>query len=446
MMSAQGWTRRHFIQAGLLLTPAVARAARWQNWSGRLQAQSLGAIGYPRDEQELLQWLRSSNAPLRVVGGGHSFSPLVPTTGRLLSLEAMNGLIDIDQARLRAEFWAGTRIAAASPLLAQHGQGFFNEADINMQSLAGAISTATHGSGRRLQCLSAYVRQVRLITAQGEIIDCSAEHEPDVFAAAQVSLGALGIITRITLQNRAAYRLHERLRVLPIAQVLDIVEREKDQHEHIEFFAFPFGDRAMLKTMDSTLAASTPLQDEDDNTLLDLAANTARVLPWSNPWLQRLIGLLVADSDRVGPSYAIYPSARSVRFNEMEYSLPAEHGRAAIEAIMQLMRKEKLDVFFPLEYRFVAADDAWLSPFYQRSCVSISVHQYYRQRPHPIFSRIEPILQSYGGRPHWGKMNSWNAAAIASHYPRYPDWLQVRQRLDPQGRMLNGYMHHLLGV
>ncbi len=448
-------SRRQFVTQSTLLAFASALAHRtalatpdsapgWSNWSGG-QSCSNRALFYPQTEAELLSILKSSTGTLRAVGGGHSFSPLVPTRGTLISLEAMNGLISHDAHRLQATFHAGSRLAQVSSTLWNIGQGLFNEADINVQSLAGALSTATHGTGRQLQCLSAYITALKLITAEGEVLHCSRAEHPEVFQAARVSLGALGILTEVTLQNRPSYTLQEQVRVMSVTEAMRYVDQHKDDFSHIEFMAFPFGNRAMVKTLVETKAPETPVTTPwiDENTLLDFAANTVRQHPWSNPGLQHLLGMFVSDSSRVGPSWKIYPSTRAVRFNEMEYQVPATVGMQACEEVMAAMRQHRLDVFFPLEFRYVAADDAWLSPFHERDSVSISVHQYYRQDYHPIFAVIEPILRRYGGRPHWGKLNTLNGRDFQDIYPHWEDFRRIQRQVDPHGRMLNRYLRQI---
>ena len=445
-------SRRQFVTQSALLAFCSTLAHRtalatpdsapgWSNWSGG-QSCSNQALLYPQTEAELVSILKSTQGTVRAVGGGHSFSPLVPTRGTLISLEAMNGLISHDPKRLQATFHAGSRIAQVSSELSNIDQGLFNEADINVQSLAGALSTATHGTGRQLQCLSAYITAMKLITAEGDVLHCSRSEHAEVFQAARVSLGALGIVTEVTLQNRRSYALKEQVRVMPISEAMHYVDQNKDRFSHIEFMAFPFGDRAMVKTLAETQAPETPVTTPwiDENTLLEFAANTARKHPWSNSGLQHLLGMFVSDSTRVGPSWKIYPSTRAIRFNEMEYQLPAAVGMQACEEVMAAMRQHRLDVFFPLEFRYVAADDAWLSPFHDRDSVSISVHQYYRQDYHPIFAVIEPILRRHGGRPHWGKLNTLTGKDFQEIYPHWADFKRIQRQIDPHSRMLNRYL------
>jgi FAD-linked oxidoreductase len=413
----------------------------WQNWSGGQKAQP-AHIFYPENEQVLTEYIRKTQGAIRVVGGGHSFSPLVPTNGTLISLEEIAGLVNHDAAALTATFHAGTHIYAMGPALRAIGQGLANEGDINLQSLAGVVSTATHGTGRQLQCYSAMTTALRVVLADGSTVQCSAEKEPELFAAARVALGGIGVLSQITLQNRAAYRLREEINVQPINEVLTTIHNERDQHRHIEFFAFPYGKKAIIKRLNLTEEESTPPLKPliDENALLEFAADTARKYPKANPWIQKLIGVFVSNTVRVGNSSDIFPAPRTVAFNEMEYSLPADRGIECFQEILATMQKANINVFFPIEFRYVAADDCWLSPFYERASVAISVHQYYKQDYHEFFKLVEPIFWKYQGRPHWGKLHTLTAPKLRELYPRFDDFLKVRQQVDPQGRFLNDHL------
>lgn len=427
-----------------MLAPRMARAAEWQNWSGGQHA-SPAKILYPANETELVAAVREASGSIRAFGGGHSFSPVVPTTGTLISLEAMNGLATHDAAALTATFWAGTRIAMTGPLLKAVGQGLLNEADINTQSLGGAVSTSTHGTGRQLQSFSGTVKGLQLVLADGSLVSCSAEQDADLFQAARVAVGSIGIMSRITVQNREAYRLRENVTIMPMAEALSTIDRDKDKHRHIELWAFPFGGKAIFKRQDITTDAPTKPEKPfiDENAILGFAADTTRKMPWTNSMFQHLLGAFVADSERVGDSFEIFPSLRTVQFNEMEYSVPAEHGLACLQEVMDVLKKKDVNVFFPIEFRYVAADDCWLSPFYQRATAAISVHQYYKQDYREVFDLVEPVFWKYQGRPHWGKLHRLEARQLRTLYPRFEDFLRVRQRVDASGRFLNDHARKL---
>lgn len=425
-----------------LLLPRRAQAADWQNWSGGQKAHPANFL-FPDSEEALAKAIREATGEIRAVGGSHSFSPVAVTNGTLISLEALNGLVSHDTKACTATFRAGTRVAATGPALKAVNQGLLNEADINLQSLGGAISTSTHGTGRQLRSYSGNTTALRLVLADGSIASCSAEKDRELFDAARVAVGSLGILSEITLQNRPAYRLREQVNVMDISAAMQAIEQERDRHRHMEFFAFPFGGKAIVKRMDITNEVPTPVAEEDDNEALEFAADTARKHPWANAWAQRLVGMFVKDSLRVGDSFAVFPSPRTVAFNEMEYSVPAERGLECFHEVVDNMRRTGINVFFPIEFRYIAADDCWLSPFYQRASASISVHQYYKQDYHEFFNLVEPIFWKYGGRPHWGKLHTLTAKQLRALYPRFEDFQKLRARLDPQGRFLNAHARQL---
>lgn len=451
-------SRRRFLQhaglaagataLGLPATTAWATgSAAWSNWSGNQQARP-AAILYPGSEAELVRAVRSARGNIRAFGGGHSFSGVVPTDGTLISLEQMTGLVGHDPANLTATLTGGTRIAVAGELLHAIGQSLQNEPDINMQSLAGAISTATHGTGTRLGCLSAYVTQLKLVLADGSVVTCSKDKDGELFDAARVSMGSLGIISEITFRNMASYKLRDDTRVMSLGEARAYLEARKDIDRHIEFLAFPFGDKAIVKQMNITTEPDTPVQEEliDQNDAVRLAADLVKAAPFTKGMVQRLVGAFVSEGARVGPAHRIFPNVRAVPFNEMEYTVPADQGLACIEEVFATLRKHDVPVFFPLEFRYVAADDTWLSPFSGRAGASISVHQYARQDYQEVFRLVEPVLRRYAGRPHWGKLHTLGPKDLHALYPRFADWLKVRARVDPQGRFLNPYMRTLLGI
>lgn len=438
-------SRRDFLLglAAIGLLPITARAAPWSNWSGNQQANPSQWI-YATDEDAVVAAVRS-NSRLRVVGGSHSFSALVPTDGALLSLDGLSGLIEHDGGRHQATLWAGTRLMQAGEALAGVGQSLMNEPDINLQSLGGTISTAVHGTGRTLHCLSAYVRGLRLVTARGDVLDCSAEQHPELFEAARVGLGSLGVITRITLQNAPLYRVRETVEVLDLEEALAAVDAAKDQHRHIEFLAFLDAEEAIVKRHDIVDEPEHFPSQEDDNPALDLAADTARRWPWLNRWLQELVGVLVEPQTRVGEGWKVFASPRTIPFNEMEYQVPAEVGLQCFNEIRAAIRQSGIQVFFPIEFRYVKGDDLWLSPFHGRDSVSISVHQYHKQDYRPLFALVEPIFQRYAGRPHWGKLHTLTAADLAPLYPRWDDFQRVRREADPEGKFMNAHVRTLFG-
>jgi FAD-linked oxidoreductase len=419
--------------------------AVWRNWSGSASCDP-AHWARPADEGELAAILRDAGEA-RVVGAGHSFSPLVPTAGTLVSLEQMSGLLGHDRAGCRATVLAGTRIAALGPLLHEVGQALPNQGDIDRQAIAGAVATGTHGTGIGLQSLAAQVRSLRLATADGELLDCGPERNGEVFAAARLSLGALGVLTRLELQNVPSYRLEEWIGVVPLAKVLAEMDALKEKHRHVETWVFPYGKTAILKWLDPTdeEPAGGGTSELVDNLMLRLVSEMVRFLPATKAWWQKVVGFFVGEKTRVGDSWKIFPSPREVRFHEMEYHVPAASGPECLAEVVAAVEKADLPVFFPIEFRYVAGDDLWLSPFQGGPRASIAVHQYWKQDPRPLFRLTEPILLRYGGRPHWGKRFTPELVDFPALYPDWERWQDVRRRLDPRGKFLNPFLRRVFG-
>lgn len=454
--------RRRLLKAGLALAGGTAVGpglsgcgkppknpvpgdAVWRNWSGS-QVSAPKAWLNPRDEAELAAQMRAASGTLSVTGAGHSFSALCKTDDTLFSLDHLKGVIRHDTATLQATVWAGTRLRDLGAPLWYRGQALPNQGDVDPQSVGGACATSTHGTGITLGSFSSIVRGVRLVTPQGEIIEADADRDDDVFHAATTSLGALGIVSQFRLQNRAPYKLHEREFLEDLSTVLSKLDAYVRDNRHFEFWAFFEADRAIVKLLNETSAEDTPppsLELPVDH-VLDLASEIAHGVGGMDGPMQKLLTGLHSETDRVGRSYAIFPSPRNSRFNEMEYEVPVARGPECLVEILETVRKAGIRTLFPVEYRFVSADDCWLSPFYGRDTASISVHQYHKVDYRELFDLVEPIFWKYEGRPHWGKLHRLGARQLAALYPRWDDFQRVRRRVDPEGRMLNAHLRQLL--
>ncbi len=423
------------------LLAETEKSPAWQNWSGNQSANPANLV-FAASEDQLRQTLRNSSGTIRPFGGSHSFSAVVPSDDTLVSLEAMAGLRSQDGPVFT--YGGGTRLAMASAQANGLGHSFTNEPDINLQSLAGAIATSTHGTGTGLQSLSGQVEGLRLILPDGDALDLTRD-DGDTFLAACCSVGALGVVSEISFRHQPAYRLRERTWTLPLQEAMDFVEREKNHFRHIEFFAFPLGEQAIVKTMEETDDPQDSGTREDSNDLLEMVCKTAMRAGWLTPTLQKLVTLFVEDSTYTGPAYKVFANRRTVRFNEMEYTVPAEDGMACLQEVCETIRQQDINVFFPIEFRYVAADDRLLSMYHERPGASLSIHQYFEQDYQPLFQAVEPILQRYAGRPHWGKLHTLGHRELRELYPAFARFQQVRKALDPKGRMLNPHLQTLFG-
>lgn len=418
----------------------------WRNWSGIEHAYPAERLA-PRSEDEVAQALKTALAPVRVVGAGHSFTGLVPTSGALMSLDSLAGIAAWEGDE--AVVWTGTRLGALGPELAKHGRAMPNLPDINKQSLGGAMGTATHGTGVKLGAIHSDVRALRLATPSGEILECDAATNADVFQAAKVSLGALGVVTQVRLATSPNRRLHRRVWIEPFEETLAKAEARWAQHRNFEFYAVPFTGLCANITHDETDEAARVRGPDSDQGFLEALKQLRNLLRFSTPLRKAAAKALlgsVEPEEAVDEGWKLLSTERPVRFNEMEFHLPAEQQLAALREVVATIEAKRPDVFFPIELRRIAADDAWLSPFEGGARGSIAIHTYYKDDYAFLFTLIEPILRRHGGRPHWGKLNSLKAPDFAELYPRWNDFLAVRRRLDPDGRMLNPYLKAVFGV
>lgn len=401
----------------------------------------------PASEEELVAWLGSSTGPLRPVGAGHSFSPLVPTDGHLLVLDRLSGLVQHDPDTLRATFRAGTRLADMGPPLERIGQASLNLPDIDRQTLAGAVSTSTHGTGIGFHSLSGMVTELRLVTTTGEVLDVTPDGDPDLFRAACVSLGSLGVVTRIEMQNRDTYRLKKRNWVQRTEEVLATFEESALAHRHFEMFPLTHSDYALVLAIEETdEPINHPPPSPQEAAFGQLMADMMSIPPGER---RPLINAAVAQTpptEVVDVSYRILTNVRNDRFNEMEYAVPRADGAACLREVLATIAERQIDVVFPLEYRYVKGDDLWLSMDHGGDRAAISVHRTALADYRPLFEAVEPVFWKYGGRPHWGKLHTLGYQELKQLYPRLDDFAALRAKLDPEGRLLNDHLKYLLGA
>jgi FAD-linked oxidoreductase len=421
--------------------------AEWRNWSRSVVARP-ETIARPATEDELARLTRAARKA-RVVGAGHSFMPLCATNGLLLDLSALEG--DIEVADDRASVWApaGMSLARLTKRLWDLGLSMANQGDVDPQSLAGAISTATHGTGETLGSLSTFALGFRIVTADGAVVECDASREPDLFQAARLSLGLLGVMTRIRITVTPAFHLRQRLFGAPIGEVRDRLDEWAGAHRHVEFFQFPYSDQAMVKILDPVPATEGEgsVAADFDESAFRFACDLSRTLPFAIPMLQRLMARVGgAASSSVGPAYQVYPSDRAIPFEEMEYQLPRAAGLDTLKAAIDHIRRHRLPVAFPFEFRLIAGDDIWLSPFNRGPCASVSMHQYGPMDWRGPFAAIEPIFRAAGGRPHWAKRHALGARDVQDLYPRAADFERVRALVDPGAKFANPLMSDLFAI
>lgn len=420
----------------------------WGNWS-RNQLARPAEVVTPGSVDELSDAIAGATGPIRPVGAGHSFAPLVPTEGTLVSLDRLTGVLEVDRDDNTAWVRAGTRLRDLSPELAEHGLALVNLGDIDSQSLAGAAATATHGTGSGLPSISAQITGVRLLGANGELRSAVIEEDPEFVQASQVSLGALGVLVDARLQLRPRYRLLRRSWATETSDALAHAERLWAEHRRFEFFVLPFSGKSLCITHDETELPATPrAPDRDDETLMQIKL-IRDLFSWHTPTRRQVLRAALStikEEAAVGESWEILPSEREVFFNEMEYHMPAAHGLAALEETLAWIERNRPDAWLVVECRQTAGDDAWLSPFQGGSRISVAVHTFYTDRHSWFYTGVEPIFRRHGGRPHWGKLHSLTADDVRRLYPDLGKFLAVREELDPNGVFLNQHLSHLFGV
>jgi L-gulonolactone oxidase len=427
----------------------------WRNWAGD-QSCAPSRQASPGSVEELAEAVAGAAAGglrVRVAGAGHSFSDIALTDGALLRLGRMNRILDADRASGLVKVQAGITIHELSAQLDRHGLAMENLGDIDVQSIAGAISTATHGTGARLRNISSQVCELTLVLADGSTLTCSEEREPEVFRAARVGLGSLGAIAEVTLRCVPSFTLRGVDEPARLDEVLSSFEERALANDHFEFFVFPHADVALTRTNNRTEEAPRPRGRASayandvllTNHAFGAVCRVGRLFPGRIPQLNRLVTKLAGSSTRVERSASIFASPRLVRFTEMEYAVPRERTSEAVAEIMALIPREGLEVPFPIEVRTVAPDDAMLSTAGGRESGFIAVHMFQGMEWEPYFRAVEALMDRFEGRPHWGKRHFQTAATLRGRYPEWDAFQRVRARLDPHGVFANDWTERVLG-
>lgn len=427
----------------------------WKNWSGYVECPRT-PVRSPDDVAQLTQLLAEAaldGRQVRVVGAGHSFSPLVASDGVIVSLDRMQGIVDVDTASGVARVQAGTRLHALGAALAERGLAMENLGDINVQSIAGATSTGTHGTGLGFGNLATQIAAMKFVTADGREVAASPDTNPELFAGGRIALGALGVLSEISLRLVPAFRLKLARGGMTLEDCLAQADALVAANRSFEFYWLPHTEAVLTKTWNVTDA---PIDETGlgrwvsdvllENTAFGALCRLGRAVPSWCPALSRFCASMISRSEQVDASWSMLSTVRQVRFNEMEWSLPAARGADALREIKALIARREFPLMFPLEYRWVKGDDIWLSPNHGRDSVHISVHQFVGMPFERYFDAVQAICLNHGGRPHWGKVHSLKAAQLARLYPRWDDFLALRERMDPQGRFLTPYLRGLFGI
>lgn len=432
----------------------MSAATAWSNWAGN--QRSTAPAARPDSVDELVHLVRAAGEAgrrVKPVGSGHSFTAAAVADDRRLDLSALRTPVAVDKVTRRVTVPAGTTLAELNALLAANGLALPNLGDIDAQTVAGATATGTHGTGAAFGCLSTFIAGLTLVTGTGDVETCDATENPDLFAAARVSLGALGVVTEVTLQCVDAFTLYAHERPGRLADVLASWESLVAANDHCDLYWFPHTDRVQVKTNNRVPVDDQPLSRWrgwlDDsfvaNTLFGAACRAGRAVPALVTPINTVSTRLLSERRYTGRSDAVFCTPRRVRFTEMEYGLP----RAALPSVLAelpgLVERLPFKVQFPVEVRFTAADDIWLSHGFGRDSAYIAVHQYAGAPYEPYFRAFEELATAHEGRPHWGKLHYRGAASLRPVYPHWDDFLALRDRLDPKRVFANSYTEQVLG-
>jgi FAD-linked oxidoreductase len=426
----------------------------WKNWA-RNQQCAPGRIHRPVSEQEIIRIVKNAaenGERVKVVGSGHSFTGIALTDGHLIDSSDYNTVLSVDQDKNRITVQSGIPLHELNEQLWRRGLAMQNLGDIAYQSIAGATATATHGTGIKFAGLAGQISAMRIIAADGSVIDCSARKNADVFKAARVGLGALGIVSAVTLDCEKAFHLHALEQPERVDEVMENLNENVQQNEHFEFFWVPHTGWALTKRNNRTGQAPNPRprwrEFRDDiiynNVLFGIVCRAGRVRPSFARTLARAFPS-AGKVEYIDRSYRVFASPRLVRFYEMEYAIPIECAGEAFNRIRNYIEESGLHLTFPVEVRFTRADDISLSTAFGRDTCYIAIHVFEGTHYQQYFSAVEDIMDDYGGRPHWGKLHFQKAETLAERYPEWDDFQKVRKRLDPKGMFSNAYLDRVLG-
>jgi len=450
------WTTDQDDPLGMGRPPA---AAPWQNWARTAHATPR-SVSYPCNLDDLVSTVRRAGTDgmrVRAVGGGHSFTPAAVTDGVQVVLDAVNALervVPQPDGSTHVTVGAGIRLRALNALLAQHGLAMRNLGDIDKQSIAGAISTGTHGTGARLGGLATQVVGARIVTAAGEVVETSRSQRPELFELARLGLGSVGLLAAVTLEVVPAFRLEAREEPWALDDVLDGLDELVDGNDHFEFYWFPHTRRTLTKrnnrVSDDVQLRLNPVRSFVDDELLSnglfsLTNRVATLVPPATAAINGLAARALSARRYTAPSAEVFISPRRVKFREMEYAVPRAELTGVLQEIDRWIEASGERVPFPVEVRFAAQDDLWLSTAHGRETAYVAVHQYVRLPYTRYFSAVERIVAQVEGRPHWGKLHWLDAERLSLVYPRFADAQRVRNQADPEGMFSNPYLDRVLG-
>ncbi|MFD8940086.1 D-arabinono-1,4-lactone oxidase [Streptomyces sp. NPDC059578] len=431
------------------------KTGTWRNWAGNVRARPAREVT-PASVEEVASAVRRAaedGVRVKAVGSGHSFTSVAATDGVLIRPDLLTGIRRIDRAAMTVTVEAGTPLKRLNLALAREGLSLTNMGDIMEQTVSGAISTGTHGTGRASASIAAQVRGLELVTADGSVLACSAKENPEVFAAARIGLGALGVITAVTFAVEPLFLLAAREEPMDFDRVTAEFDELVTENEHFEFYWFPHTENCSTKRNNRSAGPARPVGRipgwiEDEllaNGLFQAVNVLGRAAPATVPALAKVTSRALSARGYTDVPYRVFTSPRRVRFMEMEYALPREAAMAALRELRATIERSGLRISFPVEVRTAPADDITLSTASGRESVYLAVHLFRGTPYREYFTAAERVFTAHAGRPHWGKVHTRDAGYLAGVYPRFGEFTALRDRLDPDRRFGNDHLRRVLG-
>ncbi|MFF8632676.1 D-arabinono-1,4-lactone oxidase [Streptomyces pilosus] len=435
---------------------ASARNGTWRNWGGTVSARPAREAS-PASVEELAAVVRRAaedGLPVKAVGSGHSFTSIAATDGVLIRPDLLTGIRDIDREAGTVTVEAGTPLRRLNVALAREGLSLTNMGDIMEQTVSGATSTGTHGTGRDSASIAAQIRGLELVTADGSVLTCSGKENPDVFAAARIGLGALGVVTAVTFAVEPVFLLTAREEPMPFDRVCAEFDQLHAENEHFEFYWFPHTGSTNTKRNNRSAGPERPVPQlkgwiEDEflsNGVFQVANWVGRAVPASIPAIARISSKALSARTYTDIPYKVFTSPRRVRFVEMEYAVPREALVETLRELKAMIDRSRLRVSFPVEVRTAPSDDIALSTASGRDSAYIAVHMFKGTPYQRYFTAAERVFTAHEGRPHWGKIHTRDAEYFSRVYPRFAEFTALRDRLDPERRFRNDYLRRILGT
>ncbi|MBC6458795.1 D-arabinono-1,4-lactone oxidase [Actinomadura sp. HBU206391] len=432
----------------------------WRNWAGNQRATPRRVL-VPRSTEDVAAAVRTAaedGLTVRMVGTGHSFTGAALTDGvqlrpggltRVRSIDTVGGLVTVE---------AGLPLRDFNRVLAEHRMALANMGDIQEQTVAGAAQTGTHGTGRDAAGLVSQIAELELVLADGSVVTCSRDRRPDLFDAARAGLGALGVVTAITWRTVPAFLLRAREEPMRWDEVLERLDELAADNEHFEFYWFPHTEGCLTKRNNRVAGPAARevgplptwrrwLDDELlSNVVFGGVNRLGRRVPAVVPAVNEISTKALSARTYTDLSYKVFTSPRRVRFKEQEYAIPREQLGSALRSLRELLAGKDWRIGFPIEVRLLPPEDAWLSMAYDRPTAFIAVHIYHALPHAQYFQAVEELMTAVGGRPHWGKLHTRDAAYLRSVYPRFDDFVRLRNELDPDRRFANRYLTQVFGA